>query len=228
MDTEARYDGLADWYDEWAYGSQSAWVERVRACVRELLGTGPGRLLDLGCGGGAQIPLLQELEWTVTGVDVSLDQLRVARERVDVELVQADAAQLPFESERFDAVASLMIHTDVDDYAVVLAEAARVLRPGGTLVHVGLHPCFFGHFSEPVEKGRLLRPGYHETELSFHGWDPAGARAKVGARHVPLAALLNGVHDAGLTLERVLESEGEPPSLLALRARKTPALRAQH
>ncbi|HEY2937845.1 MAG TPA: methyltransferase domain-containing protein [Gaiellaceae bacterium] len=220
MDATARYDGFADWYDAWAYGGPSPWTERVRACVRELLGEGSGRLLDLGCGGGAQIPLLQELGWTVTGIDVSADQLRVARGRVEVELVQADAMQLPFEDERFDAVASLMIHSDVDDYAAVLGEAARVLRRDGALLHVGLHPCFFGHFSEPVEEGRLLRPGYHETALSFHGWDPAGARAKVGARHVPLAGLLNGLLDAGLSLERVLESEGEPPSLLAFRARR--------
>ena len=221
MDATARYDGFADWYDEWAYGGTSPWAERLRACVRELLGPGSGKLLDLGCGGGAQVPLLQELGWTVTGVDVSADQLRVARGRVDVELVQADAARLPFEEERFDAVASLMVHTDVDDYAAVLAEATRVLRRGGVLLHAGLHPCFFGHFSEPVEGGRLLRPAYHETALSFRGWDPAGARAKVGARHVPLADLVNGLLDAGLTLERALESEGEPPSLLALRARRT-------
>ena len=218
--TTARYDGFAEWYDEWASGTASAWTERVRDCVRLLLGDGSGRLLDLGCGGGMVVPLLQELGWQVEGVDISADQLRIARGRVEIELVQADAAELPFEDERFDAVAALMIHTDVDDYAAVLAEATRVLRRRGVLVHVGLHPCFFGHFSEPVEEGRLLRPGYAETGLSFQGWNPEGVRAKVGARHVPLAQLVNGVLDAGLTLERVLESEGEPPSLLALRARR--------
>jgi SAM-dependent methyltransferase len=221
VETGARYDGLADWYDAWAYGSQAAWVDRVRDAVRELLGAGPGLLLDLGCGGGGHFALLRELGWTVTGVDVSADQLRVARGRAgdDVELVRADAADLPFEAGRFDAVVALMIHTDVDDHAAVVAESARVLGHGGAFVHVGLHPCFFGHFSEPVAEGRLLRPGYHDTELSFHGWNPGGARARVGARHVPLADLLNGVLAAGLVLERVLESDGEPPSLLALRAR---------
>jgi SAM-dependent methyltransferase len=215
----ARYDGFADWYDEWAHGTAREWTQRVRDCVRELLGPGEGRLLDLGCGGGGQIPFLQELGWTVTGVDVSADQLRVARERVDVELVRADAAALPFPDASFDAVASLVTHTDLDDYPGAVAEIARVLQPGGVLIHVGLHPCFFGHFSEPVEAGRLLRPGYRETELSYQAWDPGGVRARVGARHVPLADVLNAVLDAGLALERTLESEGEPPSLLAFRAR---------
>src|SRR4051794_28639254 len=148
-ETMARYDGLADWYDAWAYGGESPWAERARAAIRELLGEGPGRLLDLGCGGGAHFPLFRELGWTLTGADLSADQLRVARSRAGdhVELVHADAAQLPFGPEQFDAVAAVMIHTDVDDYATDLGEAARVLRPDGTFLHVGLHPCFFGHFS---------------------------------------------------------------------------------
>jgi SAM-dependent methyltransferase len=216
----ARYDGFADWYEEWAHGTAREWTERVRDCVRELLGAGPGRLLDLGCGGGGHIAYLQKLGWTVTGVDLSADQLRVARERTEVELVEADAAELPFDDASFDAVAALMVHTDLDDYPAAVAEITRVLRPGGLLVHVGLHPCFFGHFSEPVERGRLLRPGYRETELSYEGWTDAGVRVRVGARHVPLDELVNAVLDAGLTVERLLESDGDPPSLLAFRARR--------
>jgi SAM-dependent methyltransferase len=195
-------------------------VDRARARLRARAARSRrGRLLDLGCGGGGQIAFLRQLGWTVTGVDLSADQLRVAEARTDVELLQADAADLPFADASFDAVAALVIHTDLDDYPAAVAEIARVLRPGGVLVHVGLHPCFFGHFSEPVEDGRLLRPGYRETELSYVGWTDAGIRVRVGARHVPMDDLVNTVLDAGLTLERLLESEGEPPGLLAFRAR---------
>ena len=217
----ARYDGFADWYDE-THGAASQWMELVRDSVRELLGAGAGRLLDLGCGGGARTPLLQDLGWTVVGVDLSADQLDVARARLGaaVELVEADAADLPFADESFDAVAALVVHTDLDDYPGAVTEAARVLRPGGAYVHAGIHPCFFGHFSEPHEAGRLLRPGYRENGLSYHGWDPAGVRARVGARHVPLDDLLNAVLAAGLTLERLAESPGDPPGVLAFRARR--------
>ena len=182
----ARYDGFADWYDE-THGAASQWMELVRDSVRELLGAGAGRLLDLGCGGGARTPLLQDLGWTVVGVDLSADQLDVARARLGaaVELVEADAADLPFADESFDAVAALVVHTDLDDYPGAVTEAARVLRPGGAYVHAGIHPCFFGHFSEPHEAGRLLRPGYHETELCNgdigHGWQPAHDQFHDGA-----------------------------------------------
>ena len=45
-------------------------------------------------------------------------------------------------------------------------------------------------------------------------------RARVGARHMPLDDLLNAVLAAGLTLERLAESPGDPPGMLAFRARR--------
>ena len=39
---------------------------------------------------------------------------------------------------------TIMVHTDMPGYPAVLREAARVLRPGGVLAHVGVHPCFCG------------------------------------------------------------------------------------
>ena len=183
----ARYDGLADWYDAFVHGEGREWTARVEVLLRPLLGAGRGRCLDLGCGTGAFLPLIAELGWSPVGVDVSADQLRVARasagDLVD-DLVQADAAALPFADGTFDAVASLMIHTDVDDYAAVLREAARVLRPGGALVHVGVHPCFLGPFARVHPDGsRTILPGYGSTERIFDS--PAfrkadGLRARVG------------------------------------------------
>ena len=72
----------------------------------------------------------------------------------------------------------------------------------------------------PEHRRNLLRPGYRATELSYEGWTDAGVRVRVGAHHVPLDDLVNAVLEAGLTLERFLESEGEPPGLLAFRARR--------
>lgn len=145
MTAPARYDGFADWYD----ANIGPFADAAGRELLDLLGAGPGRCLDLACGTGINLRRLVDASWTVTGVDLSADQLRLARQRAPsaAELVQADVTALPFEEGSFDAVACSLLHTDVTDFAVVCREAARVLRPGGRLAYVGIHPCFVGPFA---------------------------------------------------------------------------------
>ena len=219
--SQARYDEVADWYDaEFATSELGA---SARAIVLRLLGGGPGRLLDVGCGGGAHAAELTEHGWSVTGVDVSAAQLELARAR-GIDVVEADAAELPFEEGSFDAAVSMFTHTDVDDFSAVARELARVLRPGAHHVYLGVHPCFVGphaivHGLDVPE----LHPGYRDTSYRQEApgiWDE-GLRAKVGATHLPLGLFLQAFLDAGLRLERVEEPEGrEYPHVVALRARR--------
>ncbi|HEV8452455.1 MAG TPA: class I SAM-dependent methyltransferase [Gaiellales bacterium] len=220
----ARYDGLAEWYRDWSRGSDTLYRDST-VCLTEMLGPGPGRCLDLACGGGRMVPHLVELGWTVVGCDVSADQLRLAREQLgDVaEFVQADAARLPFCEDSFDAVATALAHTDMDDLAAAFGECARVLRPGGALVHVGSHPCFCSPFAVRETDGRMvLHRGYSDTRWRTSG--PAigdGIRRRAGVRHVPLAELLNTIASAGLVLVAAREAAGDDfPRLLSLRAER--------
>jgi ubiquinone/menaquinone biosynthesis C-methylase UbiE len=79
MERRPRYDGLAEWYDDVVRGLDL--TATVTATLAELLGPGPGRCLDLGCGTGVVVPVLAGLGWRAVGVDDSADQLRVARRR---------------------------------------------------------------------------------------------------------------------------------------------------
>jgi SAM-dependent methyltransferase len=219
-----RYDGIADWYDEYISTDARPLTELALATLGDLLGPGQGPCLDLGCGGGVAISAIAALGWSVVGLDESADQLRIARDRVGgiAELVEADAASMPFADGPFDAVASMFLHTDVDDIAPVFDEAARVLRPGGRLAYVGAHPCFVGHFIERDRDRWIVHPGY--TVAGWHRNGPGlgdGVRGRVGVRQVPLAELLNALLSAGFVLERVVEvGATDPPSLLGIVAKR--------
>ena len=214
----ARYDGHAEWYDSW----NKPHIERNAPEVVDLLGPGEGLCLDLGCGSGLYFGVLAGTGRTVVGLDRSADQLRIARGR-SRQVVQADGAALPFADGTFPAVVTLWVSTDVDDFASVLGETARVLRPGGLAVFYGAHPCFNGPHVQWLDDGGIIaHPTYRRA-----GWHPeapwwgARVRKRVGMRHHPLADLLNAFIGTGLLIEHVAELGDRPvPAVLGIRARK--------
>jgi ubiquinone/menaquinone biosynthesis C-methylase UbiE len=99
---------------------------------RWVAGGARGRTLDLGCGTGRNLPLLEGAR--VVGLDPSLDALRRARRRAaGIPLVQARAKALPFRDAAFDTVVSGLVLCSVGDPSRALAEVRRVLRPDGAL-----------------------------------------------------------------------------------------------
>jgi len=214
------YDSIADWYEHdflarTAPGTDPLGIE---AALRSLLGRGVGTCLEIGCGTGAWAAEVRALGWTPVGADISSAMLRYARGRLPT--ARADAVRLPVRDRCLQAVVTIMTHTDVSDYPKVLAEAARVLRPGGMLVHIGVHPCFCGGFADRADpQAVVVRPGYLDGHWTKASWTDQGVRDKVGATHMPLASLLHAFTNAGLTLDRFAEG-GEPtPTMLAIRAR---------
>jgi SAM-dependent methyltransferase len=215
-----RYDDIADWYDGALATSQLGLSGRN--IVLRLLGRGPGRLLDVGCGGGSHMLAFAAEGWSPVGVDSSSAQLDLARHR-GCEVVAGRAEALPFDDQSFDAAVSMWTHTDVDDFPAVLREIARVLRPRGVLVYLGVHPCFVGPHSEFVQGLGVprLHAGYRRVEryTDAPGISPGGLRAKVGAVHSPLGVFVQAFLDAGFLLERFEEpGDREYPVPLALRA----------
>jgi SAM-dependent methyltransferase len=215
----AAYDEIADWYESDFRKNMDGDPIGVDACLRRLLGQGSGPCVEIGCGTGVHAGTVRELGWTPAGVDISLRMLSYGTARLPV--AQADAERLPIRDASLAAVISVMAHTDMPGYPAVLRDAARVLRPGGVFVHVGVHPCFCGGFADRSDPDAvLIRPGYLDGHWTRASWTSQGVRDKVGATHRPLPELMHGFLDAGLTLERFAEG-GEPtPVVLAARARK--------
>jgi len=131
----ARYDGHAEWYEEFRPSLPEDEVD----ALQRLLGPGRGRCLDLGCGTGVAMLELIRLGWTVAGTDVSEEMLSRARAQ-DAELHRAPGDALPFDDMSFDAAVSIWMHTDVDDFPAILQEAYEggpAFGPDGLRAKVG-------------------------------------------------------------------------------------------
>ena len=217
--SSARYDQWADWYESYMNGAGQTFAQRASAALAGALGPGTGPVLDLACGTGTHARTLTELGWTPLGLDLSWAQLRYARARMSI--IAADAAVPPLRPGALAAVSAVMCHTDIDDYTAACRALVPALRPGGTFVHVGVHPCYVGAFADRSDpSGIVIAPGYWRRERRFEGWSPRGVRVRVGATHLPISDLLNGFTGAGLVIERVAELGHPTPDLLAVRCLK--------
>lgn len=105
-------------------------------------------ILDVGCGTGLASEPFAKNGFPVTGVDASPAMLAKAQERLpDAVFVEGSAEALPFPNERFDVVVSAQAFHWFDR-SRALAEAHRVLRPGGIIAIWWKHLMAEDHLSE--------------------------------------------------------------------------------
>ncbi len=126
----------------WGAGNYAAVAEKIGAVgehIVEAAGLEPGEtVLDVACGSGNATLPAARVGARVTGVDFSPALLAIARERaadamVEVDWVEADVQDLPFEDESFDRVISTFGHMFAPDHEATAAEMKRVCRAGGTI-----------------------------------------------------------------------------------------------
>lgn len=172
---EARLKARRDGAQEFFAGAAQEW-EALRA---ELYGRAFERealtallppewtVADLGCGAGALTAALAPHVRKVVGVDQSAAMLRSARRRLDgapnVELHRAGLEALPLPAASCDAALAVLVLAYVAEVAPVLAEAARILRPGGRLVLVDLARHHDEAFARRLGQARL---GFAPADLT--------------------------------------------------------------
>jgi SAM-dependent methyltransferase len=203
---EARYDGSAAWYDRLAGEFTQPFARTVAARTADYAERGDV-VLDLGCGTGLGFDALRACGLHPVGVDLSADQLAIARRRA-AGVVRADAGVLPMRNAAVRVVVAAFVRTDVDDFPSAVAEVARVLAAGGRFVYVGTHPCVVGRFIERHAQGErdvgevAVRRGYGDPGVSFRGGRArSGLSARVGSRSLAIGAVLGAVLAAGLRIE---------------------------
>jgi SAM-dependent methyltransferase len=99
---------------------------------RKVLQRPPGRLLDVGCGTGDLAAVFMRHGWQVSGIEPSQQAAQFARE-AGVDAVNGTLADAPWEDGHFDAIVFNHSLEHIDKPAEALADAARLLRPGGLL-----------------------------------------------------------------------------------------------
>jgi SAM-dependent methyltransferase len=106
------------------------------------------RVIDLGCGEGSNTRRFARLGGSMTGLDLSPEMIRRARQEENKEPlgiayeIGSFAELSPFAEEEFDCALSTMALMDGPDLPAALRATSRVLKPGGTLCFSILHPCF--------------------------------------------------------------------------------------
>jgi ubiquinone/menaquinone biosynthesis C-methylase UbiE len=125
-------------YDRALKGTEEAGMREKR---REVLAQARGRTIDVGAGTGANLGLFPENLERVAMAEPDPHmrkrlRAKIAESGADVELIEAGAERLPFEDDSFDTAVFTLVLCTVPDPAAALAEAARVLKPGGQMLFV--------------------------------------------------------------------------------------------
>jgi SAM-dependent methyltransferase len=136
----------------------------IRALIRRELRLGQGlRSLDLGCGPGAFADLFDGDDYV--GVDLNRRYIEHAQRRGRGTFLVSDARRIDLPDGRFDQVLifGLLHHLSDEDARAVLAEARRLLVPGGRLLAIEDIPAIsrlnlIGHLIHSVENGEHIRP----------------------------------------------------------------------
>ena len=129
---EAGYDRMSGDYLASKDPSDRATAEALDDLVQRL--PEGAAVLDLGCGAGYPVAQRLAQQFAVTGVDISAEQLKLAREHVpNATFIKADMAELELPQGSFDAVIALysIIHVPREEHEPLLRKIRTWLKPGG-------------------------------------------------------------------------------------------------
>lgn len=151
-----RYDGCISFFEKHLFGGGREWV-----CSRAR-----GEALEIAAGTGRNLPFYPE-DVRLTAVELSPEMLAVARRRArelgrEADLRVGDAQELPFGDDSFDAVVCTLGLCTIPDDRRAVAEAARVLKPGGRLL-------LLEHVGSPILPVRALQTLLNPLALLFEG-----------------------------------------------------------
>ncbi|WP_227396225.1 class I SAM-dependent methyltransferase [Jeotgalibacillus aurantiacus] len=173
---EESFDQLAQAYDQEVDHASPFNTHYERpAMMKELPDDLTGlSVLDAGCSAGWYAEQLVERGAEVTGIDVSSEMVKAAKNRLKdhASFLQHDLTQpLPFEDESYDVVISSLTLHYLEDWNRIMGEVRRVLKPGGTFLFSTHHP--FMDFIQMNEEN------YFKKKLLHDEWTKGGKTVEV-------------------------------------------------
>ncbi len=154
-------------YDRGLKATEEAGLRRMRG---EVLAAAGGRVVEIGAGTGVNLDLYPNAVEELVLVEPDPHMAKRLRARLaessrQASVVEAPAERLPFEDASFDTAVATLVLCTVPDPAAALAEAARVLKPGGKLLfveHVRADDPGLARWQDRLEKPwRFLGDGCH-------------------------------------------------------------------
>jgi len=158
-----QYDDLAaEWWRPRGAFEPLHWLAKARAA---LIPDGEGVLLDVACGGGLMAPHVAK-SYRHVGVDIGESAVRIARDH-GIETARGNVLALPVRDESVDVVVAGEVFEHVADLEGMVAEIARVMRPGATLVCDTLADTWLCTFLMVTLAERLpvVPSGIHDPDL---------------------------------------------------------------
>lgn len=181
--------------------------------------------IDIGCGEGYNTRLLSERGAVMTAIDISKVFIEKAKEAeaqhlLGIHYKVASAVELPFAENQFDFATSFMCLMDIPELEQALAEAYRVIKPGGFFQFSITHPCFDTPVRKnkkdlqgrtyAIEVGNYFKPIHGLVEEWIFGAAPAHLKSAFPKFQTPkfsrtLSQWANALIQCGFVLEQFNE-----------------------
>jgi ubiquinone/menaquinone biosynthesis C-methylase UbiE len=216
------FDALVEEQGDFNPFTDRGWRTLGRRFAQAAAGTTRLRVLDVGCGTGNSRQVYEAHSGHYVGIDLSYGAVRAATRRYpSAGWLQGDATRLPFPDQAFDVVAFSSVLHHVPDVSAVLAEARRVLVPGGLVFAFDpnlLHPAMlmFRHPRSPLysDEGvspheQPMLPSVLRTSFESAGFERVGQRCQSDIPYRQVAPrLLNAMLPVYNLLDRAWEISG--------------------
>jgi 2-polyprenyl-3-methyl-5-hydroxy-6-metoxy-1,4-benzoquinol methylase len=180
-------------------------------------------VLDAGCGEGYLSRILARNGATVTGVDSSAKLIEAARTQNDSDALTvsfdvASVDEMPYTDNRFDLVVCNHVLNDLHDASKAINEFARVLRNGGRLIILMLHPCFYNKHAEREQATNgLIAASYFDTRSIEQAFEVDGLTSPVAntAWFQPLEFYTEALRKSGFVITSLTEPHPSPEQMQA-------------